>query len=761
MKIQKTLPVLLAGLLQVMPMLRAVLPVTKQAFVPSTWAIVFKLASGAVAMFGYHAISSASNVVPNGGTFNLTVGTPFSQTFTFSGSHTPKDFTITSGSIPTGLTYTDGRSYGLINGTPTAAGNWQCVIKAWENYPTGGSSIGATFYFNVTGSGSPPVITNIVVSPSASVSPGTAVTFTPTIGGTGPFRYRWRFNGANVFGGTNMTLTVNNAQSTNAGTYSLVVMSLFGAATNSVSLAVNGPPAITGQPQDQAVAAGGTATFTVSAGGAATLGYQWRKEGVPLPGQTSPTLTLPSVQTANAGRYSVVVSNALGTVTSGDAFLRLSPSSVTANVPIFGLNYAWRYNTNGLDLGVDWREFDYVDTSWPSGPGILAKEDSGNPTVLTNIGTTLPTSSSHGFITNFYFRTHFTITNKAQVSSLVFSNVVDDGAVYYLNGVEIIRSTNMPAGTITANTLALVAQQEGVFTVSNVAPTYLVQGDNVVAVEVHQVNNTSSDIVMGMALFGTFVTPNTVPLILTNPVGSTVNSGNNVSLTAAANGTAPMTLRWFKDGVLVPGATGSTLNLTSVQSANAGAYTFMASNAFGTATSLVANLTVIDTSPPTITAPPASQIVPAGANVTFTVAASGSGLGYQWQFNNSDLTGATAVSLNLTNVSPAQSGSYSVVVRNGVGSVPSTNAQLLVVPPPTPAVAPQFNPLGLVPGSFNLSFSTTAGYRYLLEYTENLGTTNWITLSNIPPSFSSVSINFPQNSSSALQRFYRVSVSSN
>ena len=86
-------------------------------------------------------------------------------------------------------------------------------------------------------------------------------------------------------------------------------------------------PYIAGQPQAQAVSAGGTATFTVSATSSAPLNYSWQKGNVPIPGQNSDTLTLSNVTTNDAAQYSVVISNQLGYATSAPATLTVTPGA--------------------------------------------------------------------------------------------------------------------------------------------------------------------------------------------------------------------------------------------------------------------------------------------------------------------------------------------------------------------------------------------------------------------------------------------------
>ena len=83
-------------------------------------------------------------------------------------------------------------------------------------------------------------------------------------------------------------------------------------------------PTITAQPASVTVAAGGTATFSVTASGTAPLAYQWFLNGNALTGATSATLTLSNVQTANSGTYRVDVSNAAGSISSTNATLTVT-----------------------------------------------------------------------------------------------------------------------------------------------------------------------------------------------------------------------------------------------------------------------------------------------------------------------------------------------------------------------------------------------------------------------------------------------------
>ena len=593
MKNQRLLSLLFAAVLHAVPAVRVVAPAICAGNSP--FVILLKITVGAAALLGsVDAVSGASTIITSPTNATGKVGQSFSYRITTGPDAANRFRTLPYGTpqpgqeqnIPApGIALTNETS-GYIVGVPTTAGvysNWMIASDGWKPDRTISNQLIITIA-DLT----PPSI----VTPPASqtVAPGATVTMSVVATSAPPITYRWQHNGLNIFGATNATLTLSNVQPTHAGTYTVLVTGPDGTTSTNAELVVTGPPVVIQQPQDQYAPPGGSASFLVRAAGSMPQSFQWYLNGEPLPGKTSSNLALSNIQSTNAGAYSVVVSNALGTSTSAVALLRISYGAVTNIAPLFQLTNIWRYNQLGLNLGTAWREFDYDDSSWPSGAGVLAQEDSANALVFPLIRTTLSLSNGTQFVTNFYFRTHFAITNLPRVAGLNFSNLIDDGAVVYLNGTEIWRSTNMPTGPVTCNTFATAAAQEGVYFVTNTPPTGLVAGDNVLAVEVHQVNATSSDIVWGLALSALIATPNTAPLILTQPVSQVAAIGTNVTFSVSADGTGPLAFQWYKNGSPIPGAMTPFLMLNNVNTNNAGNYTVVVSNAFSTVTSRVATL---------------------------------------------------------------------------------------------------------------------------------------------------------------------------
>ncbi|TAK96422.1 MAG: PKD domain-containing protein [Verrucomicrobia bacterium] len=167
------------------------------------------------------------------------------------------------------------------------------------------------------------------------------------------------------------------------------------------------------------------------------------------------------------------------------------------------------------------------------------------------------------------------------------------------------------------------------------------------------------------------------PTITTQPVGQTVNPGASVTFSVVASGATPLSYQWRFNGANISGATSSSYTKSNVQATNAGNYSVVVSNLYGTATSANAVLSV--NTPPVITTPPASQTVIGGSTATFTVTATGTvPLAYQWRCNGTNIPGANLSSYARVNAQAADAGNYLVVVTNSLGSVTSAVATLTV-----------------------------------------------------------------------------------
>lgn len=163
---------------------------------------------------------------------------------------------------------------------------------------------------------------------------------------------------------------------------------------------------------------------------------------------------------------------------------------------IISAGATWKYLDDGSNQGSAWTATGFNDASWASGGAELGYGDGGETTVVS-YG---PDPNNKHETT--YFRHSFTIANPAQYEQLVLQLQCDDGAVVYLNGNEVHRK-NMALGTVTYTTLAnftVAGADETTLFQSIISGADLVAGTNVVAVEIHQINLTSSDLSFDMAL---------------------------------------------------------------------------------------------------------------------------------------------------------------------------------------------------------------------------------------------------------------------
>ena len=150
---------------------------------------------------------------------------------------------------------------------------------------------------------------------------------------------------------------------------------------------------------------------------------------------------------------------------------------------------AWRYEQSGTDLGTAWTDPGYDDSAWPTGTGLLCVESAELPAPK---GTELSLGPQ-----TFYFRSEFEITDLENTLYVWVNPIIDDGAVFYANGTEIGRF-NMPEGEVTYATPAAGSLADATISGAITIPMELLQeGENLLAVEVHQHGGTSSDIVMG------------------------------------------------------------------------------------------------------------------------------------------------------------------------------------------------------------------------------------------------------------------------
>lgn len=219
--------------------------------------------------------------------------------------------------------------------------------------------------------------------------------------------------------------------------------------------------------------------------------------------------------------------------------LVLAGANAAASDVLVPAGSVWKYLDDGSDQGGAWAQPGFDDGAWAAGPAQLGYGDGDEATVVSYGG-----NANNKYITT-YFRQTFTVADPAAYQGVEIQLLRDDGAVVYLNGVEVARS-NMPSGAVNSLTRASSAvggAEESTFFVFTAPAGALVSGENTLAVEIHQSGPTSSDISFDLALLGDDGTPSLTRgpyLQLVTPDGVTFRwRTNRASDTLVRYGDAP------------------------------------------------------------------------------------------------------------------------------------------------------------------------------------------------------------------------------
>lgn len=479
------------------------------------------------------------------------------------------------------------------------------------------------------------------ISDVVQVVLGKSITFSASAESDSPATFQWRKNGVDIPGATANTLRLQNITLADAGVYSAVASNGRGSTlSNPLTIALGDSvgaiantvaPVITSQPVDLQSLLSGSGVFQVTATGTPAPTYQWLKDGVPISGATSPTLSLSNI--LSGGNYSVVVSNSAGSVVSRVASLSL------------------------LNLGL------------PSTPSSTAPVITGQPGDL---------QAQYG--ANVMFTVRATGTPAPTYAWLKDGAPISGANNWFLS---------VPTVTESASYSVVVTNTGGSVTSRVAALTVAGQPAPAAAAPVA-----------------------TAPAFTTEPSGSRqVMASTSVTFTAAASGSPTPTYQWRKNGVDVSGATNASFTLGSATPDDAGRYSVVASNSVGSIFSSEAELSVVMA--PQFASHPVSQAVAAGDSVTFSAGAIGfPAPSYQWRKNGANLSGANSATLNLNQVTRNDEGTYDLSAWNDFGSVTSSGASLIVQTPYAPPSAPQQPSSGPIAGVVlraNYTFTLTPG----------------------------------------------------
>jgi hypothetical protein len=392
-------------------------------------------------------------------------------------------------------------------------------------------------------------------------------------------------------------------------------------------------PSIITQPTNQITIIGGSATFTVSATGTLPLTYQWQFNGTNINGANAISLTLNNAQLENAGNYSVVVTNHIGSIVSSNAVLTVNTPPPCFSVPS-GLVGWWKAEGNSLDqIG--------TNNGVLSGNAAYGTGHVGQGFVFDGNGDGILIGNPPELQLQ-----NFTIETWIKRSSV---SVISSGTA----GIAVIvgYGTGGYALALFPNGRPFLTQVAG----GSTSPTNIISDTNFHHLAVTKSGSTVVFYVDGVASSA----PNYDPgFVFTSPLGiGAKGDGFDNSFLGRV------------DEVSIYNRPLSASEILAIYDANSA----------GKCTTLPGT-----TMAPFISTQPATSTIVTGESATFTVVAGGSALlSYQWSFNGTNIANATASSFTVSDAQYANGGLYSILVTNTAGSVLSSNALLTVNPAPS------------------------------------------------------------------------------
>lgn len=471
------------------------------------------------------------------------------------------------------------------------------------------------------------------------------------------------------------------------------------------------PLYITGQPTNQTVQSGSNAVFSVTASGVSPFAYQWRFGNTPIPDATNASLTLSSATFANQGGYSVIVTNASGSVTSSVAYLNLD-TTFSNNFMSF-VSVGNPGNSNDATTG-------YGAVGYQYSIGKYEVTLNQYAAFLNAVAST----DAYGLY-NAAMATDLNIAgiSRSGVSGSYSYTVIGDGnrPMSYVNWFDAARFANWlhngrPSGAQTAATTeagayTLNGATSGTNFTKNASAQYWIPSeDEWYKAAYHQPASQGGDVdnywlyptannATPNSRNGSSTDPNSANFYRDDGIANGYNGGyavNNAQTMPAGNVLTPVGAYslagsyygsfdqggnvWeWNDSVIgnSRGLRGGAWNYDHIliQATYGNAYTVSPADELKNV-----GFRLAATAAPLIAHQPQSQTVGSGSNATFSVSTVGlSPFSYQWLFAGSPISGATNASLTLSSVTFASQGGYSVIVTNAFGSVTSSVATLTVM----------------------------------------------------------------------------------
>jgi hypothetical protein len=518
-----------------------------------------------------------------------------------------------------------------------------------------------------------PVAPAITLQPqSLVVSTGATVNFSTAATGSEPLSFEWRFNGLPIAGATGASLALTNVQVGSAGAYTVVVANDGGSVTSLVANLTISTAALT---EGLVV----HLKFDGDYVDASSRGNHAFPSNAPTfePGFVGQAIHTSSTRTNEPNNFVGLDYPAdlqFGSAATGDA-----------------VNFSFSFWTKVIAQSDD-KPF-IANKDWDSGsnPGFVIAPLGGgmkwnfrdNQSARRDSPTVGPQIRDGGWH-------HVVVTfERTNVARTYIDGVVANAALIAPDAGKAVGSVDTASLGLKMN---IGQDGAGDYTDGNAAALEMLMDDLgiwrrlITPQEVDAIYNAAlaSNDLAKATLYG----PLAPPFITFAPTNQMVSEGATAAFNVSALGGNPLLFQWRLGGTNLSGATNRTLSVLA-SSTNAGNYTVVVSNSSGSSTSSVATLTVL--SIPLVTAQPQSRTNNQNMDVSFSIAASGGALQYQWRHEGTNLPGATNATLALASVVQTDAGVYSVEIKNAGGTVLSSDALLTVNPMLPPRLTGQWD----------------------------------------------------------------------
>ena len=451
------------------------------------------------------------------------------------------------------------------------------------NYPLDSGSIRSNYAV---------VASKIVTQPvSQTVVIGTSVTFSVATAGLGSPTYQWYWNSAPIADATNATLVLNNIQATNAGNYSVVVINIGGSVTSSEVVLTVTPGTLVawglnnlgqtdipaGLSNVVAIAAGGFNTTALKSDGTVVA---WGNVSV---GETDIPAGLSNVVGIAAGEYSTFAIKNNGTVVAwgynfyGQMDIPAGLSNITAVA--VGYNHSVALKSNGTL--VTWGDDSYGQTDVPAGLSNVVAIAAGGlfSVALKSDGTVV----AWGLMDIPEGLSHVVAVAAGYNHTVALKK---DGTVVAWGG-DSFGQTDVPTGL--TNVTAIASGWNHTVALKNDGTVVAWGDDSYGQTDVPAGLSHVTTIAAGA--YDTVVAGVLLPRVATPPSDQWVVVNSNATFSVTATGTAPLSYQWYYNtNTLLAGATNVTLVITNIQTTDAGSYSVVITNNYGSVTSAVATL---------------------------------------------------------------------------------------------------------------------------------------------------------------------------